>query len=89
MHKGKKVSEETKKKISEAHKGKKLSEEHRKKMSEVHKGKKVSEEHMKKLNEGLKAYWQAQTEEYKNKRGQILANARWKKHREMKEQANV
>ena len=89
VHKGKKVSEETRKKISEAHKGKKLSEEHRKKMSEVHKGKKVSEEHMKKLNEGLKAYWQAQTEEYKSKRMQILANARWKKHREMKEQANV
>ena len=69
--------------------GRKHSEEHRKKMSEVHKGKKVSEEHMKKLNEGLKAYWQAQTEEYKSKRMQILANARWKKHREMKEQANV
>lgn len=37
--KGKKHSEETRKKISEAKKGMKLSEEHRKKLSEVIKGK--------------------------------------------------
>ena len=98
--KGRKHSEETKKKISKARKGKKLSEETRKRMSEATKGKnnpmygrKLSEEAKKKIAKASsvrkKAYWQAQTEEYKNKRGQILANARWKKHREMKEQANV
>ena len=100
VHKGKKLSEETKKKLSEAHKGKKLSEETRKRMSEATKGKnnpmygrKLSEEAKKKIAKASsvrkKAYWQAQTEEYKSKRMQILSNARWKKHREMKEQANV
>ena len=88
-HKGKKHSEETRKKITEANKRRKHSEESKKKIGKAHKGKKISEEHRKKTSEYNKAYWQAQTEEYKNKRGQILANARWKKHREMKEQANV
>lgn len=88
-HKGKKHSEETRKKITEANKRRKHSEETKKKIGKAHKGKKISEEHRKKTSEYNKAYWQAQTEEYKNKRGQILANARWKKHREMKEQANV
>jgi hypothetical protein len=32
--KGRKLTEETKQKLSEAHRGKKLSEEHRKKISE-------------------------------------------------------
>lgn len=35
---GKKCSEETKKKISEAHKGRKLSEEHKRKLSEAKRG---------------------------------------------------
>ena len=39
-HKGKKLSETTKKKISKAFKGKKLSEEHKRKLSNVHKGEK-------------------------------------------------
>jgi len=39
---GKKRSEETKKKISEANKGKKRSKEFKKRMSEIHKGKKFS-----------------------------------------------
>jgi hypothetical protein len=93
---GRKHSEETIKKLSEANKGinnpnygRKHSEETIKKQSEANKGRKHSEESKKKMSENHKAYWQAQTEEYKNKRGQILANARWKKHREMKEQANV
>ena len=47
--KGRRRSEETKKKISEAQKGKKLSEEHKKKISEAQKGKKYSEETKKKL----------------------------------------
>ena len=85
VQKGKKVSEETRKRMSEAHKGKKHSEETRKRMSEANKGRKHSEESKKKM----RAYWQTQTEKYKSKRMQIVANARWKKHREMKEQANV
>lgn len=55
--KGKKHSEETKKKISEAKKGKKLgphSEEQKRKMSEAHKGKVFSEEHKRKLSEAHK-----------------------------------
>ena len=82
---GRKHSEETRKKLSEVNKGKKHSEESRKKLSEEKKKKKHSEESKKKM----RAYWQTQTEKYKSKRMQIVANARWKKHREMKEQANV
>lgn len=41
--KGKKLSEETKKKLSEINKGKTYSEETKKKMSEVHKGKQAGE----------------------------------------------
>ena len=37
-NKGKKFSEEHKKKLGEAHKGKKFSEEHKKKLGEAHKG---------------------------------------------------
>ena len=53
-HKGKKPSEETKKKIGEAHKGKKRSKETKKKMSESHKGKKSSEETKNKISEANK-----------------------------------
>ena len=49
--KGKKLSEETKKKISETEKGKHPSEETRKKISEAKKGKKLSEETRKKISE--------------------------------------
>jgi len=98
--KGKKHSEEARKKMSESRKGKKRSEETRKRMSEANKGKnnpmygrKLSEETKKKIAKASsvrkKAYWQAQTEEYKKKTSQNLLNARWRKHREMKEQANV
>ena len=52
--KGKKRSEETRKKLSEAKKGKQFSEEHKKKLSEAHKGKSLSEEHKKKLSEAHK-----------------------------------
>lgn len=54
---GKILSEETRRKISEAHKGKNLSEEHRRKMSEAKKGKKrmpFSEEHCRKISEAKK-----------------------------------
>lgn len=60
---GKKHSEETKRKMSEAMKGerspwlgKHLSEETRRKMSEVHKGKKFSEETRRKMSEARKLY---------------------------------
>ena len=56
-HKGKKVSKETRKKMSEAHmgripwdKGKKFSQEYKQKISEALKGKKHSEEHKQKLS---------------------------------------
>lgn len=56
--KGRKVSEDTRQKLSEAHKGKRLSEEHKRKMSEHHshywKGKSMSEEHRRKLSESHK-----------------------------------
>ena len=53
-HKGKHLSEETRKKLSEANKGKIMSDESRRKMSESHKGKTHSDETRKKLSEALK-----------------------------------
>ena len=53
-NRGKKFSEEYKKRLSEAHKGKKHNEETRKKMSEAQKGKKMSEESKKKISEAQK-----------------------------------
>ena len=50
-NKGKKMSEEARKNMSEAHKGEKHSEEHNKKISEANKGKKRSEETKQKLRE--------------------------------------
>ena len=49
-NKGKPLSEERKKQISEFHKGKVMSEETRRKMSESHKGKQISEETKRKLS---------------------------------------
>ena len=48
------LSEEAKRKISEAHKGKPHSEEHKRKISESEKGRKFSEEHKRKISEALK-----------------------------------
>jgi len=48
---GRKHSDESKKKMSDAHTGKKLSKEHRKKISKSNKGRRVSEETRKKLSE--------------------------------------
>ena len=53
-NKGKKLSEETKKKMSDVNKGKKLSEEHKKKISEGNKGKKMSDEARRKVSEAKK-----------------------------------
>ena len=52
--KGKRLSEEHKKKLSEANKGKRLSEEHKKKIGEANKGKQLSEETRNKMSEAAK-----------------------------------
>ena len=54
FNKGKKRSEETKNKISEALKGRSLSEDHKKKLSEVGKLRNFPEEHRKKISEANK-----------------------------------
>ena len=53
-NKGKKLSEETRRKISESTKGKKFSEETRRKLSEAHKGKQHTEEWRRKSGEAHK-----------------------------------
>lgn len=53
-NKGKHLSDETRRKISEVNKGKKLSEEHRRKLSEANKGKHHSEEWNRKAGEAHK-----------------------------------
>jgi 5-methylcytosine-specific restriction endonuclease McrA len=50
--KGRKLSEETKKRMSKAQKGRKIT--WKEKISKAHKGKKLSEEHRKKLSEAFK-----------------------------------
>ena len=51
---GKKASEETRKKMSEAHIGKKKTEDHAKNISKGLKGRKLSLDHIKKVSEGNK-----------------------------------
>jgi hypothetical protein len=51
---GKPMSDEQKKKLSEANKGKIVTEETRKKISKIHKGKKITNEHKQKLSEANK-----------------------------------
>ena len=51
---GKKLSEETRKRMSEARKGKPLSEAHRMRISEGHRGMVFTEEHKKKLSAARK-----------------------------------
>lgn len=57
-HKGKRYSEEHKRKLSEMRKGKHPSEESNRKRSETMKGHKVSEETKRKMSEMRKAYWE-------------------------------
>lgn len=64
-HKGFKISEETKQKMSQSHKGKKLSEETKQKISKSLKGKKFSEEHRRKIGESQKG--KKLSEEHKQK----------------------
>ena len=53
-NKGRAVTEETRRKISESLKGRTFSEEHRRKLSEANKGKHLNEETRKKLSEANK-----------------------------------
>ena len=66
--KGKHLSEETRKKMSEAKKGKHLSEEHKRKLSEAQNGKHHSEETRKKMSESKKGknHWTKDTHWYNN-----------------------
>ncbi len=58
-----KISQETKRKISNAHCGKKLTEEHKKKLSLVNKNKKLSEETKRKISLAIKHYFSKKNEE--------------------------
>ena len=53
-NKGKKMSEEQKRKLSSSRKGKGMSEENKKRLSKLFKGRKLSEEHKKKIGESNK-----------------------------------
>lgn len=84
---GKHLSEDTKRKLSEAHKGKTLSEEHRRKMSEVRKGeknplfgKKHSKEVKRKISEAMKG--RVFSEETRRKLSEAT-KAYWARRREM------
>lgn len=81
-HKGWKMSEETKHKISEANKGKKrqpFSEETKRKLSEVNKGKIISEEQKGKISAAMKGKHTSPNTEFK--KGQEAWN-KGKKHSE-------
>ena len=78
-NKGKKFSEETRRKISVAKKGKFLSEDTRRKMSEAKKGRArstFSEEHRRKISEAKKG--KVRSEETKNKIAKALKGKSWK-----------
>ena len=78
---GKHLSEEHKKKISDANKGKKRSEEQKKQISDVHKGKKLSEDTRRKMSKARKGeknhfYGKHHSEEAKKKMGEANKIAR-------------
>lgn len=79
--KGKKHSEETRRKISEALKGKKISKKHRRKISEAQKGKKISQETKRKISEALKGKKKSQ----ESVRKQIISNNGYKHSDESKQ----
>lgn len=53
---GRPLTEEERKKISDAHKGKKMTEEHKKALSNAHKGKKTSEKHREAVSRAKKGH---------------------------------
>ena len=78
-NKGKKFSDEHRKKLSEAKKGKFLSEEHRRKISEAKKGKKrmpFSEEHCRKISEAKKG--KVRSEDTRMKISAAIKGKTWK-----------
>ena len=84
-HRGVPLSEETKKKMSEAQKGKKISEEQKKKISEARKGMKFSEETKKKMSEAQKKRFASSeakradkiSEEQKKKISEAMKGRHW------------
>lgn len=53
---GRPLTEEERRKISDAHKGKKLTEEHKKALSDAHKGKKASKKHRESVSRAKKGH---------------------------------
>ena len=82
-NKGKKLSEEHKKNLSESLKGKKLSEEHKQKISESNKGKYRSEEIKQKMSESMKGKNKGKhrSEEIKQKMSEAMKGKNKGKHR--------
>lgn len=81
--KGKLLSEETRKKLSEAHRGHYVSEEQKRKISEANKGKKRSEETRKRISGGHKGKpgpnkGKPRSEETKAKISATLKSKHWK-----------
>ena len=56
-NKGRTLTEETRRKISESMKGNTHSEEHRRKLSEAHKGKRYTDETRKNMSDAAKRRW--------------------------------
>ena len=85
-NKGKKLSDETRRKVSEAKKGKPRSEETKRKMSEAHKGKKrgpLSEEIKRKISEANKRKKRGSFSEETKRRMSESMKAYWARRREM------
>ena len=74
--KGKKRSDEHRRKLSEALKGRVISEEHRRKLSEANKGKHRSEEAKRKISEAKKG--KHRSEETKRKISEAKKDKHWK-----------
>jgi len=78
MRKGSHLTEEHKRKLSEAHKGKSLSEEHKRRIGEAHKGRKLTEYQKRKLVESVRG--RKITEEHrKNLSRSHMGHTAWNK----------
>lgn len=83
VHKGKKLSEEQKRKISQANKGRVKSLEERKHISEGQRGKKLSEEHKRKISEAHKG------KEFSDEYRKILSAAQRKRYESLEERIKM
>lgn len=79
----KKLSEEHRKKISEAHKGKKLSESHKQKVSKAHKGREITKEWREKISKAKKGKHLSENHKKKLKEN----NAKYWKGKKMSNEA--